>query len=298
MAAEHFSIGPESAGSADQDLTLLASPDYETPADRLQRQLLVAARPLTERIAAKTIYRYFEMRATAVDEPPAWNPGALAPIVLREANDLAALTGTLDLSTQAADPEGQAISYALGAVPAGIAASLGTGEDADILTVTYPAQTVNPPTDLSYQIPLWLEQPLGTKVVGSDRHLPVRVLRYAPEPIHTSYSTPLDQGRLYIDRGDTFREVTLNQWIQNHSRRPLRVGHGTAYAHSWSDTIATYTIGDTAGTYSLRADRRTPYPGGTRTSNIQIRIQTDDNGDTSTAFLNFLLRVEAPPPGT
>lgn len=298
MAAEHFAIGPESVGALDQDLSLIVSPDYETPADRIQRQLIIAERPQTERVTAKTIARYYQLDTTDIDEPPAWIPGALARMILRETNDLAALTDTLDLSTQAADPEGQAISYALGAVPAGLTAALGVGHQAHILTVTYPAQQANPPTDLSYAIPLWLEQPLGTKIAGTDRSLPVRVLRYAPQPIHTSYATPRHQGRLYIDAGDTYREVTLNDWIQNHDRRPLRIGHGTGYAHAWSDQIASYTIGDTAGTYSLRATRADPYPGGTRTSNIQIRVQTDDNGDTSTAFLNFLLRVEPPPPGT
>ena len=274
----------------------MSSPNYEIPADRLQRQLLVAARPQTERITAKTIKRYFQLDATNIDEPPTWNAGALAPITLRETNDLAALTGTLDLSGQATDPEGEAFSYALGAVPAGIAASLGAGQNARILTYTYPAQTSNPPTDLSFLLPLWLEQPLGTKIAGSDRNLEIRVLRYSPQPIHTSYSTPRNQGRLYIDAGDTYREITLNPFIQNHSSRPLRVGHGTAYAHAWSDVNASYAIGDNNGTFSFRATRLNPFPhSGTQTSNIQIRVQTDDNGDTSTAFINFLLRVEPPP---
>ena len=93
-------------------------------------------------------------------------------------------------------------------------------------------------------------------------------------------------------------EVTLNNWIQNHSNRPLRVGYGTGYSHSWSDRIATYTIGETNGIFSFRGDRVSPFPASTtQTSNIQIRVQTNDNGDTSTGFINFLLRVEPPPAG-
>ena len=299
MAISTFSLQAQSDNALRRELYIAAgaSIDYEIAADRVQRGWLVASRDATNSVTAKEILRGFKLDITNIEEPAMWNSATLPPVSLYVPGDLSAVSATVDLRTLASDPEGDAFAFNQGPVPSGITAVRGTGQQAHILTVTYPAQFSNPPSNLSFMVPLFLEQPLGTKVVGSDRNLPVRVFRFAPQPIHTSYSDPRNPARLYIDRTADHFEVTLNNWIQNHSNRPLRVGHGVNYEHSWSDPNARYTIGETNGVFSFRGDRVSPYPGGTRTSNIQIRVQTDDNGDTSTGFINFLLRVEAPPPG-
>ena len=146
MAIDNFELDVQSGMPLRRELVLPvgAQIDYEVPAQRTQRGLLVANRALSNSVTAKEITRGFQLDVSNVDEPPLWNADALQPITLQETNSLAALTGTLDLSTQATDPEGEAIFYKLGTVPAGIQASRGTGQNAHILTYTYPAQTANP----------------------------------------------------------------------------------------------------------------------------------------------------------
>ena len=297
MAIDNFELDVQSGMPLRRELVLPvgAQIDYEVPAQRIQRGLLVANRALSDSVTAKEIVRGFQLDVSNVDEPARWNDDALQPITLQETNSLAALTGTLDLSTQATDPEGEAIFYKLGTVPSGITASLGTGQNAHILTYTYPAQPANPAANLSFNLPLSLEQPLGTKLAGSDRTLTVRVLRYAPQPIHTSYFSPIAPGRQYIDRTGRYFQVEITAFIQNHSNRPLLVDNGTDGTTSWDTTLASYSLTTSNGRWYWRADRADPFPfSEVRTANVRLRIRTNDNGDQSTVYQNWLVRIEPP----
>ena len=263
MAISNFLLQPQSDNALRRELYIAAgaSIDYETAADRVQRGWLVASRDENLVCHLQVHHPRFQVGCHECGRAsPLEHTCAAAAITLNVPADLSAVSQVVDLSALTHDDEGDAIFYKLGTVPSGITAARGVGQNAHLLTVTYPAQFSNPPSNLSFMVPLSLEQPLGTKLVGSDRNLPVRVLRYSPQPIHTSYSSPLNQGRLYIDRTANHFEVTLNNWIQNHSNRPLRVGYGTGYSHSWSDRIATYTIGETNGIFSFRGDRVSPVP--------------------------------------
>lgn len=297
MAISNFEIEVQTGQPLRRELGLPAGAqiDYEIPAQRTQRGLLVATRAATSSVVSKEITRGFQLDVSNVDEPAGWNDGSLQPITLQETNSLAALTGTLDLSTQAADPESDAIFYKLGTVPTGIQASLGVGQNAHILTYTYPAQTSNPASNLSFNLPLSLEQPLGTKLAGSDRNLTIRVLRYSPQPIHTSYFSPIAPGRQYIDRTGRFFQVEITAFIQNHSNRPLLVDNGTDGTTSWDTTLASYSLTTSNGRWYWRADRADPFPfSEVRTANVRLRIRTNDNGDQSTVYQNWLVRIEPP----
>ena len=296
MAISNFLIRPEELTPAEQELLIAAgaSIDYETAADRKQRGLIVADRAATTSVTQKEITRGFVLDVTQVDETVEWVRD-LPTVTLNVPADLSAVFDTIEFDFYARDPEGNSFGVQTGTIPAGITAVFGVDDDARDLTITYPAQTSNPSSNLSFAIPVFLEQPLGTKIAGSDRTLMVAVRRYAPQGIHTSYNTPLNQGRLYIDRTADHFELTLNSFIQNHSNRPLRVGNGTSFAHSWSDGAATYTISESNGIFSFRGDRVSPWVlGSVVTRNIVIRVATNDNGDLDTEFINFLLRVEAP----
>ena len=293
MAITNFQIRPETLTPAEQELLLVAgaSIDYETPADREQRGLIVANRALTSSVTAKEITRGFKLDVTQIEETVEWVRD-LPTVTMRVPSDLSAVFDTVELGFYARDPEGTAFAVQTGTIPSGITTAFGVDDNDKDLTITYPAQTTNPATDLTFAVPVFLEQPLGTKVAGSDRTLTVRVLRYAPAELHSAYPSPVLFGRLYIDHGQTYREVTLNDYIRNPDNRPLRMGRGTGFSHTWSDVNASYQITESNGVFSLRIDKADPFPfGDPRTSNIIIRVATNDNGDTSTVFIHLLLRV-------
>lgn len=296
MAISNFQIRPEQLTPLEQELLIRAgaSIDYETAADRVQRGLIVADRAATSSVSQKEITRGFKLDVTQVDETVMWVRD-LPVITLNVPADLSAVFDTLEFDFYAQDPEGNSFGVQTGTIPAGITAAFGIDDDARDLTITYPAQTANPSSNLSFAIPVFLEQPLGTKIAGSDRTLMVRVLRYSPQPLHSAYPSPVLFGRMYINSTEDHTEHRLNDYIRNPSGRPLRMGRGTSFSHTWSDANASYQITVSNGVFSFRADRVSPFPfGDPRTSNIVIRVSTNDNGDTSTVFLHFLLRV-APP---
>ena len=295
MAISNFAIEVQSDNALRRELYIAAgaSIDYEVAADRVQRGWLVAQRAATNSVTAKEIIRGFKLDITNVEEPAMWNSAALAPVTLRVPADLSAVSEVVDLSALAHDPEGDSFAFNVGTVPSGITATRGVGQQAHLLTVGYPAQTANPSSNLSFMVPLFLEQPLGSKITGSDRNLPVRVLRFAPEGIHTSYFSPAAPGRLYIDAGQTEFNVTLNNWIVNHSNRPLLLDNGTDGTTSWNTATADYTLGVANGVWSFRGVRASGFTGPTQTTPVQIRVRTNDVGDESVAYLNFLVRVEA-----
>ena len=293
MAISTFELRAQSDNALRRELYIAASADldYETAASRVQRGLLVASRALTSSVTAKEITRGFQLDLTQVEEPAFWSR-PLPTITLRVPADLSPVFDTIELDFYAQDPEGTAFAIQTGTVPAPLTALFGVDDNDKDLTITYPAQTANPSSNQSFAIPLFIEQPLGTKIAGTDRNLMVRVLRYAPRGIHTSYRTPANPGPLYIDHGGDHFEITLNDYIQNPDGRPLRVGRGSTFQHSWSGALADYTIGETNGVFSFRGDKKDPYPfSDVRTENLPIRVATNDNGDTDTEFINFILHV-------
>ena len=295
MAITNFQIRPEELTPLEQELLIRAgaSIDYETAADRTQRGLIVADRAATSSVTQKEITRGFKLDVTQVDETVQWVRD-LPVITLNVPADLSAVEDTLEFEFYAQDPEGNVFDVVLGTVPSGITAVFGVDDDSLDLTITYPAQTSNPSSNLSFAIPVYLQQN-NVKVAGSDRTLMVRVLRYSPQPLHSAYPSPVLFGRMYINATEDHTEHTLSDYIRNPSGRPLRMGRGTSFAHSWSDPNASYQITESNGIFSFRADRVSPFPfGDPRTSNVIIRVSTNDAGDTSTVFLHFLLRV-APP---
>ena len=295
MAITNFQIRPEELTPLEQELLIRAgaSIDYETAADRTQRGLIVADRAATSSVTQKEITRGFKLDVTQVDETVQWVRD-LPVVTLNVPADLSAVFDTVEFDFYAQDPEGNVFDVVLGTVPSGITAVFGVDDDSLDLTITYPAQTSNPSSNLSFAVPVYLQQN-NVKVTGSDRTLMVRVLRYSPQPLHSAYPSPVLFGRMYINATEDHTEHTLSDYIRNPSGRPLRMGRGTSFSHSWSDPNASYQITESNGIFSFRADRVSPFPfGDPRTSNVIIRVSTNDAGDTSTVFLHFLLRV-APP---
>lgn len=296
MTVANFELRPETGAPLERELWLSAGAqiDYETPAQRKQRGLIVASRAVTSSVTAKEIVRGFVLDVTQVNEKVRWVRDF--PVVrLQIPADLSPVFDTIELGFYAADEESDSFMINAGTVPAPLTALFGIDDNAKDLTITYPRQASNPASNQSFSIPVWLEQPRGTVVAGSRRNLSVSVLRFAPAAIHTSYEDLRSPGLLYIDATGDHVEATLNDWIQNPSSRPLRVGYGNSFDHRWSDVNATYQITVANGVFSFRADRVSPFPfSTTRTSNIAIGVQTTDAGDVSTKYINLRLRVEPP----
>lgn len=296
MVLSNFELRPETGAPTEEELWLVANAqiDYETPAQRKQRAVIRCDRAETSSVTARTIRRGFILDVTNVEEMPRWIQD-LPDVTLQVTGNLAALSHTIDLAPYAKDDENNFFSIDLGTVPAGITAVFGTNADAKKLTITYPRQTTNPASNLSFAIPLSLSQPVGTKIAGSDRTLTVRVNRFAPRPIYSYYPSPQAQARVYLDSHQQVFRLNLADYIQNASHRPLVAGHGTSYDTSWSNAVANFTITATAGRLDLVGTTRTPFPFvQTQVNNVVIRVRTDDVGTRSEVFVHLLLRTEVP----
>lgn len=292
MAITNFSLQPETATPAEQELILNADAeiDYEVPAQRKQRGIIKASRAESSSVTAKNISRGFVLDVSNIDEKPRWTRD-LPVLTMQVAANLAPLTETLNLKDYAQDDEGDFFTAGIGTLspPSG---NLIVAETAGIVTANY-RNSVNPSSNQSFNLPVYLEQPSGTKVTGSDRTLSIRVNRFAPRPIYSQFASPQSAGRLYIDHNTGFFAVNLDEHIQNHSQRPILYGYTAAYLTTFSTALADFTIGPHEGHTRLVGTRKSNFPFTTiQTANLVIRAKTNDVGDESEVYLNYILRVE------
>ena len=298
MTADHFELRVETGAPLERELWLTDSPNYEVVADRLQRAVIVATRAETDSVTAKRIERGFELTATNVDELPQWN-APLTPVTLQIDNTLAAVSQTIDYSNLATDPEGMVWELKTGTLPQGLTVAQGTGNQAKQITYTYPAPASNPANNLSFTIPLSIEQPTGTPVALTSINQIVRVNRYAPRALSTSNSFFASPGRLYIIAGavnfgvsDT-RGFDVERLIQNHDNRPILADFGTNNQVSQSTSAATYTLQQHDGEWFFQGTRQSNFPfSTTQVDRVTIRFRTNDNGDTSTIRQYYQVNVE------
>ena len=298
MSKDNFELRVEAGAPLERELWLINSPDYETLADRLQRVLIVASRPETDSVTAKTIQRGFYLTATNVDELPQWL-APLSPITLQLDNSLAAVSSTRDYSNLAADPEGMAWELKTGTLPQGLTVAQGTGNQSKQITYTYPSPASNPSANLSFTIPLSIEQPTGTPVALSGINQIVRVFRYAPRGLSTSNSFFSSPGRLYIIAGavnfgvSDSRGFDVERLIENHDSRPILADFGTDGEVSMSTSAATYTLIQHSGEWYFQGTRQSNFPfSTTQVDRVTLRFRTNDNGDTSTIRQYYQINVE------
>ena len=298
MTAENFELRVETGAPLERELWLIDSPNYEVLADRLQRALIVATRTETDSVTAARIERGFELTVTNVDELPQWN-APLAPVTLQLDNSLAAVSAVVDYSNLATDPEGMAWELKTGTLPQGLTVAQGTGNQSKQITYTYPAPASNPAANLSFTVPLSIEQPTGTPVALSGINQIVRVNRYAPRALSTSNAFFASPGRLYIIAGavnfgvsDT-RGFDVERLLENHDNRPVTADFGTDGQTTLSTSAATYTLMQHDGEWYFQGTRQSNFPfSSTQIDRVSIRFRTNDNGDQSTVTQYYQVNVE------
>ena len=298
MPISDFTLTPEPGDPDERTLTLIASPDYETPADRLQRGVLVATRAESDSVTAKTIKRGFVLQATAVDEPPMWLSPTLPPVILQLDNSLAGVSQNINYAAAAADPEGQDWSLALGAIPSGIDALQGTG-DAGAKTVTYSVatQTTNPTADQTYNVPLSLLQS-NNAVPNSGIVQPVIVRRYNPHAISSAYTFIASPGVIGIPATGFSFTLHPETWIQNPASRPLLMVNADNNTTSWRTPYCNYELStDSTGRWVWTGARRSDFGDFFSTDQVDlvaIRATTNDNGPASSITQHWRVQVSAP----
>ena len=297
MAISDFLLRPEAGDPDEQELVLVVSPDYETPADRLQRGVLVCSRAESDSVTAKTIRRGFVLTATAVDEPPIWTPAQLPTITLQLGNSLSAVSHVADYTQAAADPEGQSWDIQLGAVPAGISAGQGTGEPGSkFITYSYGAQVANPSADQTFNIPLSL---LQNNVAVANTNITQRVIvrRYAPHSISSAYTFISSPGVVGIVATGVSFSIDITHFIQNPDNRPLLADNGTDGVTTWRTAYADYALTQSNGRWIWQGTRSPTFGDNFSTDQVDaqaIRIRTNDVGDTSTVTQHWRVQVDAP----
>ena len=295
--ADNFELRVEDGAPLERELWLVSQPDYETPADRVQRGVITATRAETSSVTAKSISRGFVLTVTDANEPAVWSP--LPAIDLQVSSDLSAVSQVIDYSSLASDPEGEAWDVILGAVPSGITAVQGTGEPgAKSITYTYPAQASNPATDLTFSVPLSLSQ-ASTAVPNSTTQQVVRVHRYSPTPIYTAYSFASSPGNIQIvSTGVSFAAgngIDVTHFLQNRDGRPITADNGTTGVTTWQTSIADYRLTQVGGRWFWNGTRRSNFPfTSTQVEPVVLRFQTTDNGDTSTVRQHWLVNIQVP----
>ena len=298
MTAENFDLRPEAGAPLERELWLTDSPNYEVLADRLQRAVIVASRAETDSVTAATINRGFVLTVTNVDELPQWN-APLTPITLQLDNSLAAVSATRDYSNLATDPEGMAWELKTGTLPQGLTVAQGTGNQSKQITFTYPAPASNPAANLSFTVPLSIEQPTGTPVALSGINQIVRVNRYAPRALSTSNAQFASPGRLYIIAGavnfgvSDSRGFDVERLIQNHDARPILADFGTDGTTTHSTSAAIYTLQQHSGEWFFQGTRQSNFPfSTTQVERVTLRFRTNDNGDQSIIRQYYQINIE------
>ena len=298
MTAENFELRVEAGAPLERELYLGQSPNYEVLADRLQRALIVATRAETDSVTAARIERGFELTVTNIDELPQWL-GPLPVVTLQLANSLAAVSHTVDYDPLAQDPEGMSWELKTGTLPQGLTVSQGTGNQSKQITYTYPAPASNPSANLSFTVPLSIEQPTGTPVALSGINQIVRVNRYAPRALSTSNAFFASPGRLYIIAGavnfgvsDT-RGFDVERLLQNHDSRPVTADFGTDGQTTLSTSAAIYTLQQHSGEWFFQGTRQSNFPfSSTQIDRVSVRFRTNDNGDQSTVTQYYQCNIE------
>ena len=297
MTIDNFRLRPEQGAPDERELWLEVSPDYETPADRLQRGVIVASRAETDSVTAKTIQRGFVLRVTDVQEAPAWTPPTLPTITLQVPSDLSAVSHVADYTAAAADPEGQAWDMAVGIVPTGITAIQGTGEPGSkFVTYTFGAQASNPSSDQTFQVPLSLLQN-NVAVPDSAINQTVIVRRYAPHAISSAYTFIASPGVIGIVATGVSFSIDVTHFVQNPDSRPLLADNGTNGTTTWRSSYADYALTLQNGRWIWQGTRSPTFGDDFSTDQVDaqaIRIRTNDNGDTSTVTQHWQVHVDAP----
>ena len=298
MPISDFTLTPEPGDPDEQQLTLVRSPDYETPADRLQRGVLVCTRTESDSVTAKTIRRGFVLTATPVDEPPLWTPAQLPTITLQIPSDLTAVSHQADYRQAATDPENESWDLSLGTVPAGISAVQGVGEpQSKLITYTYGAQTSNPSADQTFNIPLSLLQN-NVAVPNSNINQAVVVRRYAPHAISSAYSFLASPGVIGIPATGFSFTLHPQTWIQNPDNRALLMVNADNNTTSWRSPYCNYTLTqDTSGRWVWSGSRRSDFGDFFSTDQVDVvalRATTNDNGDNSSIVQHWRVQVSVP----
>ena len=292
-----FELRVEPGAPSERELYLTESLNYETPADRTKRVLLVASRPETSTVTAKRITRGAVVETTPVNEPPVWSP--LPAIDLQVPSDLSAVSQVVDYSDLASDPEQEAWQLIVGDTPAGLEVTQGVGnEGAKRVTYTYPAQPNNPTGDLTFSVPLSLSQ-ASVAVPNSTTQQAVRVHRYNPSPLYTAYAFASSPGNIQIvSTGISFAAgngIDVTHFIQNRDGRPITADNGTTGTTTWQTSIADYRLTQVGGRWFWNGTRRSNFPfSTTQVEPVVLRFQTTDNGDTSTVRQHWLVNIQIP----